>query len=580
MSNLTVGTGKFPENVLSHLTSKSSFIRAFSKHDILPWLSSDALMKNMADNLDLISSFIPDGTQIEKLSTNINRAALDLGIAPGYNGTDDDFLEEGTLRKSVYDCIMQECYHSINNSYEKHKLTRGIKFNITSSVGVATSSESSPLARFNCSHDIEAKHDIAIYTKDCDSDALFQPMTIGFRLQLESWLKANSRRCQLVKDGKIVDSTVANDFHGQRGRHVIGVPEMFNAQPMIIGSYLLEGLTSTLQKMWKFTPESLLIDTKGKFISTFDVVNNDQSFNAALNKRIHKDLLPQELYEVWDNLQNQGTLHGVYRDRHDEEIYYTMESYKMGLLSGEAFTSITNKIGHTLEQVTAYLTVHKKQKCTPELLAQAAQVIINNGDDLLNVHDDPKERDSMQDLLQDSKIANYEIEPNMFSGQYFPEKNDNGEVFNASSTFATLFFGLLQRERRSWDNRNLGILPYNSLLGRTQWMRLYPPAEDSVVDDAIATFFSIAEFDGDENDLVAFADKELVEAEQEGDNRAMAIMKLSKAMGLKNANDLWYKFSYEELEKVDKESAEQLFLRIPAEKFARNSVVDFLSTRK
>lgn len=572
--------------IADFLARKSSFVRYSRPFMYSPALSSEDVKRNVQANISEVVSYFPNEEEASRMMTDIDLAALDLGVLPSRSQATINPLTNPRYKR-VIDILLEMITEGIHKTYDRDGLTHGVKFNNTSNVGVVSSS--STHRHLNCASDLDSKNQVLTLSKEAGAHELVQPVLVGWRLQVEKASKAGKRPSLLIRKERVVESTVHNSFHGQRGRHVVSYPWISNVQMMIFNSLFMADDQNPLMKAWKFTLESLHYACQGKYVLTMDVSNNDHTFNEHVLDYIHLRLLPDELYDIWKKTQTGTTIIGQYRDYRDRDVKYVLDNASPGLMSGEALTALSNKVMHTAHQIIAYSLARSSSReniehimfpiSRVEVEKILGSVVVNNGDDILFFCDSSSLRDKVREKMETTSIAVYTREDNSFSGAYFDCENDVGQARRVVVPPSSLFVGILEKERRNFDSA-LGSLPFNSILGRIDWALSFPFGDESVMHSAVRLVLDIHAFGGDLADLRSLADEELELAENSKKlTRAAAISRLTRKLGLKNSARLWYDFSYEQMANADKEAAELMFMFVPINKFARASVLEHMQKR-
>lgn len=580
-----IDDGQFPLEVKDYLVRKAGQMREEKEWKPAPWLTSEQLMDNASRLYDKMIEFDLNGDMGTKLLTNVNKMALNVGVMPQYIGTTDDPTTD-PIFKGILDKITGDLVRNARTYYKHSGSNIDVKFNRTSSVGIVGGKQH-PLEQYNCTHDIEAKYDIIKFIANCDVKDISKLETIIVRSQLDKAAKSDKRAAQLIKGlDECYNGLVHNPYHGQRVRLAISDPWSTNTQMVALNTLYMDSLPDWIKPVWKFTNESIIDRTMGKVILTYDVTNNDSSFNIHMNRYIHKQIMSDEMFQLWDDMNNHATIYGVYRDELDRNVFYRLTDWPLGMRSGEGFTSLVNKIGHTARSLYHVLKALRVANNTTydsledEILA-ASKYVVNNGDDILLIFE-PSQLSLMRAVekrFSDDTLQIYEKQAGQFSGLDFVQREVSLVVYKVGISLMTLFKGSMERERRSY-NSILGTLPLNSMLGRLELVETYGMDDDITISDATEVYFDLMGFAGSRAELVDLAKSELDEFTSKNGDRAAAIYEIAKKMGVRDPSQLWWRFTAKEIFDVVGGLIDALFLRVPIDTVLRPKSVEFLRCNK
>jgi len=571
------------------VSSKLSFIEFEKQYQVMPWLDSNQYRNNYKENKDSIAEFL-EPEHLSRLDTDLEKAALDVGVAPVNQWDGEDPLSS-PLYLSILDIVINEAKTCLRDGYDyMDKNQIPVTFNITSSTGYSSLGDD-----FDCTYDVINKNKLLDHYT-ANQDDIVPSVTawaiIGYRLQVDTAEKADHRPSFRFEGDKfsqnLVHDKVFNPHHGYRVRHVVGFPWFLNIPLIAMSACIFQGIengsSKILKNAWKFTHDSIEQKFVGKVVFATDISNNDIKFPHTENVYIHKELMG-DYFEWWDKFDQQGGLIGGYVDKDQVNRYYKIMDELSILLSGEGLTSIINKIKHTTMQffnhcLTYYQTDDKlsiedmlkkkkphfklpfdlKKEANPkELLTGFSEWMQNNGDDTLDGFETKEIMEVFKDIALSNPFAVVGEEPPSFSGIGILVDSDN-RMIRVYSLMKSLFIKGMETERRNFDSK-LGYLPYNAVKGKVDFMMQYS-YDDNMYMEACDLFMKLRGIDLRYDQLEKAALEELIAAEKNND-RSYFINRLALKLGETDSSKIYYKYTTEDLIKADKEAFENLFIHRP-----------------
>jgi len=590
------------------LTRKGQFIEKRKQYNIGNGVSSKDWQRNIDNHIDDLADFL-DPSQLSRMSTRVEHAALDIGVYPP-SYWEGELPFENKTYMFILDWVLAQTKLSIKNSISEMDRTGEsipVSFNLSSSVGFVP--EIPGIKETACAHSAATKRSILDYFGQMDAESMIKMdpdpvIPVGYRAQADTQEKRGLRPALLLStaassalagEGEteskrllfmegVTYSHVFNDHDGYRIRPVAGFPWHFNISPIAINQLIFAGLSPFLKHVWKFTHEDILTKYKGRFIVCTDISNNDQNFIPEENVYIHENLLPPDTFKKWLHVQDKASIYGSYIDKDENLRYYKMDadSTEKPLLSGEGLTSIVNKIKHTAMQLYNHriLDSYEKASSVPELRTlesinlfesmnddeieswfnTISLSMTNNGDDTIDAFDSQAEADEFAIIATTNPYAIIGLEPPSFSG--ISIELTDGKVSDIYADFKSLFVKGIEKERRDVTSK-LSSLYFNSILGKTQFIMRYPNHYGAdIINQAIEVYYEIVGYTGTSDELVDLAAKELEDAST--DDKLRSIYKLLAALGEVDPNVINYSYTTQELiAAVDEEIIDDIFIHRP-----------------
>ena len=608
--------GKLPRGKITHLTldellnkygkcgetvvRKVDFIKQDKPFKVYPGVSSTELKMRLEDNHDLLLDLVPDDYQAF-LGCDLEKAVVNTGMK-------FPTIRPSTMTKPLDNKDYKFCLDYMLNEIKlgvKEMISNGtwsellVKYQLSSMTGLVFPKDMN--ASENCSIGGNAKRSIVDFAREWrDSgrpldDYLDTFIIVIKRLQFEKkgkerfsyilhgsldeteseYLALEKEVASIFKDLGIAKISLKNIMHAMRVRDASAWNGLFNQDPILLNRIFMEciRIRPALAKMFKFTDESVNQEIQGFFISTWDVANNDGSFDLDLSKYIMKTLFVDSAYKAWDHY-DASTIIGGYRDEFDKPVYYEIEGHSeiiemwRGLSSGSGFTSGTNKLGHAPTQLMNHAKAVKNGKTALTSFDEMTKFILspdffmkNNGDDCLNGFKTKEEEIVFAELMEKTTFFNYEEEilPKSFSGMYF-YLNMNESVKGLFKTPATLLLKSNEMERRDWDSA-LGRMKHLSILGKIDNFLSFDHEGSS--GDYVDAFLEIhAPEISSYNELVLLAQDEEKALLEGGSSKALAYARLVDALGIPphKSHEINWNYTAEELFAADKEAADELFV--------------------
>lgn len=546
------------------VAAKTNFTVSEKSYPQYPWLTSEELQANVDRLIHDIAELSENGDS--RIQNRIDRAALDIGILGGNlalaQGIEDPI--NNPKFKFWLDFFIDKSKMSVVEGLKKENSL--LAFKLESSQGYVSDTD----PELNCSREVEAKNKMLDMAKE-RIFPLINFIIVGFRAQLEKWLKKRSSTKFNDKHELVDGWTVPN--MGQRIRHVAGVNLALNAWLMAVGRSLSLGLATDLKVIWKATNEDILAKVESldkPFVFCADVGNNDRYFPWLTNKYVHEKLLPKWLYLKWLDSYENGVIVGGYTDADGKKRYYktqlTPEDNHKPLFSGEGLTSISNKMVHTANQwMCRWISVNGDNLPTIDEAIKFFEEwhtwMLNNGDDYADFFPTEEERDNYAKIVMSTPWMIIEQEPASFSGiDFLTEGNDR--FIGIQSKASTLFEKTLETERRGFDNP-LASLPYSSIKGKLDFFNLFNTRAPEMSADIKATYFDMIGLPNSNEDEIAILAEEELKIAEETNGRSKDILKILELLGETDQNVLHWKYSIDDIMAVAPELVESMFITRP-----------------
>lgn len=588
--------GKCGETVVR----KVDFIEKKRSFKVYPGMSSEVLKSRLESHAEELYDLLPEDYRAF-LGCDPEMAVNNTGMKfPTIRPSSMTSPLDNKEYKFCLDFLLSEISEGLNTIITSGKWQELlVKFPLSSMTGLVDSEDMNN--GINCAAGGAAKRSIVALTKEWrDSgrpldDYLDTFIIVIKRLQFEKKGKErfaytlhgsfDDKESEILElDDEIKDLftmagiskiSLRNLEHAMRVRDASAWNGFFNMDAVMLNRLFMEciAIRPVLAKLFKFTDESVNIDIQNRFLSTWDVVNNDGSFPLELSKYIMSSLFNDSAYKAWDHY-DASTIVGGYRDENDEPVYYEIEGHSKiiefwrGLSSGSGFTSGTNKLGHCPTQIMNHVIACGKQTTAfasfdalREFILDETVFIKNNGDDCLNGFESFEISEKFRVAMEKTNFINYEEElnPKSFSGMYF-YVNSNHSARGLFKTPATLLLKSNEMERRDWDSA-LGRMKHLSILGKIDNFLSFD--HDTNATDYVNLFLSIHAPEIDSySELVLLAQEEEKTLLEGGSSKAVAYARLVRALNIEpsKAHRINWDYTAEELNAADAEAADELFV--------------------
>lgn len=561
---------------------KADFISAHRSFKYSPWMGSKELQESVDHYAPAIAEFLEDGG--EKLESRIEEVSTNAGIFAGNLSTMEgigDPREDDPVFAGFYKAVLKELKTCYNRGLDTKNINeRLLGFRRESSPGVMVD-----YPDLSCNYSVEAKNQIL----DLSADRKFtdRPVSlVTYRVQLD---KMNKKRisCFFDKPSSLVEGFMYNPSGRKcRIRHALALCWDRNTWLMGVNALINLGLQgadggpqSVLYSMWKTTHADF--DAIGRrtplmYPKCGDIGNNDMRQNWPLTRDFHAQILPPWMFDEWLRVYEDGDIIGCYPDADEKKRYYSVnlngKHNHSRLYSGEGLTSWTNRSIHLSNQLAcAFVASGGKEGEEPspevcyDFMCQRVNLTYNNGDDIFDLFESQAVADKYEERLTATKWIPIEMEPPGMSGIGFT-LNEKGQMTGAQAKMSTLFYKVLETERRDYDSA-LGRLPYSSIAGKLSFFDSFNYRDDAIIADAKALFLDVVGLKGyDDQRIREEAAKEIATAEAEN-SRQLAINKILSLLGEVESHVLAWKYSFDEIKAVAPELAEELFISRPLTQF-------------
>lgn len=560
----------------STLEGKLRLTQPYKKWQAYAHIDSDELGRNMDANWDRIIEIDP---RLASSSTYLNSAQAGSGpVGPNLHLTQ----KVGEYQDPMTDPLFKEIVLRLRSEFVTGMSARAdsdddmlVKGSYSSSVGW------SPEIGESCGRDTTTKYAIIEHcSKDTlfDEMAKFHPIIAGNRVQFD---KPGKIRKGFVHTDKRGDELIyADTVHpfgrlAARVRTVAAIPWLSNIPLIIANQWVENGKTPFLKLVLEQRHDVVKGIIMNKHVCCSDVPNNDQHMWPSVIDATFDALLAPKLAERAKQMMRLSPILGAYTDMRDgafggyDTYFYEIERHENDVFyqnfSGHGLTKYPN----VFQNLGIQLWCHMKTGYWRNLdelfsaILKGTVVCLNNGDDCVDGHDDPKYVEKFIEISNTNPFAPRGLEPPSYSGKDF-RTDGTGKVTDLVFPVPSIILNTLSNERRDYTSK-LRSSPMIGIKARLETAHELSGGDHETVDYVSEVLFDILGLPFANLDKMAADEQKAIEAEGGRDYFIDRLtMKLIEAgYPVSNSNDLAWRYEHSLLREIDPEAFDEIFIQYP-----------------